>query len=368
MKKLGILLLFVLLLIGSFPHTAYAAEVPDFDQELTQYLNEISTVRGFEITKEMLEIYMAGVSQDFSDLTSIDEVRDYFGEVIHSDYSNLTNILDTYQLTMTELQQLFTNYGEELSDYVFLDELEFAVYFYITDSAPVVTGIPSSIEVPANTPGDSPVFKEAILTSLFTVLDLSDQEIEKLTDHMSSMEDYFSDPHFLTKLSILQNRLETLSDSNEQAMTKEQASQFADWFRDFSSLLRLQATFFELNNGTEIPLTLEEALLKGDFVTSDLKLVLYSAASEPLADVVLNQKQLEVLFGNLDTAAKELDSVIHEQTAAISGSSSLPRTEKGGKLPQTAVGYLPGAALGFMLLLSGLLLFKKAKNEKKKAQ
>ncbi len=366
MKKLGVLFLSLLLLIGTFPKAVYAAEVPDFNQVLTQYLNEISTVRGFEVTKEMLEASMDAVGQDFSDFKNIDEVRDYFGEVIQSDYGNLKSILDTYHLTLPELQQLLADYGEELTDYVFLDELDFAVYYYSTDSAPVVTGTPSDTEASAN----APVFDEATLMDFLTSIDLSDQEIQKLSDHMASMEDYFSDPLFLAKMKELQSRLEALSDINVQTMTNEQASLFADWFRDFFSLFQLQAKFSELKNGTETPLTIEDALQKGDFLTDDLKIVLSNTALSPLADIIIDHDQLKTLFSNLDLASEEFGSALHEteQMTTSSGTSSIPKTEKGGKLPKTAAAYLPGTALGLLLLITGGWLLKKAAYEKNKIQ
>ncbi len=160
MKKLGFLLLSLLVLISLHTGTADAAELPDFNQELEQYLDEISAIRGFEITKEMLVAAMDGVGQDFSELKNIDEVRNYFGEVIQSDYSNLKNILDTYQLTFTEVVQLLADYGEELNDYVFLDELEFAVYFYVTVSAPAVTEFPSDVKEPVHESEDVSVVDE----------------------------------------------------------------------------------------------------------------------------------------------------------------------------------------------------------------
>ncbi len=367
MKKLGVLVLFMVSLFGMLPKATYAAEAADFDREVIQYLDEISTIRGFEVTKEMLEDSMAAVSQDFSDLKSIDEVKNYFGEIIWSDYGNLRNLLDTYQLTLTELRQLLADYGEELNDYVFLDELEFAVYFYHTDSASVVTEAPAPTEVPRNTSADTPVYHEEMLAELLTLIDISEQDIQKLSNYMASKKDYFADPLFLVKMNKLQNQLETIAQISEGIMTEEQASLCTGWLSDFFTLLRLKAAFFELKDGSSIPLTIEKVLLKDDFLSGDLKLKLFSADSKPLADILLDHTLLEALLDNLDTVAKDFGTVLQsaEQTAALSAASSIPRTEKGGRLPKTEAGYIPGIVLGAMLLFSGLMLFKKAKHEKK---
>ncbi len=365
MKKVGVLLLSLLLLIGMMPHIAYATGAPDFDQELTQYLDEISTTRGLQITKEMLEASMSAVGQNFSDLKTIDEVKSYFGEVIQSDYGNLKDILDTYQLTMPELQQLLAGYGEELTDYIFLDELDFAVYYYSTDSASDTNADPTVTESPDVT---QPVFDEAMLSELLTTMDLSEQELQTLSDYMSSMEGYFSDPLFLSKMNVMQKRLAALSDINEETMTAEQAGLFADWFHDFFDLFRLQPAFYMLKDGEEIPLTIDEALQDKDFLSQDFKIVLYSSDSKLLADFVIDHHKLEALFGNLDTAAEEFGSAIDtaKQSVVTGKSVVVPKTIKGGKLPKTAANYLPGIVLGLAFLLTGLILYKKAEYEKKK--
>lgn len=357
MKKLGVILLCLLLLIGMLPQSAYAAQSPAFDQSLTQYLGEISTVRGFEVTKDMLEASMAEVGQDFSDFKTFDEVRTYFGEVIHSDYSNINHILEAYQLTMPGLEQLLADYGEALTDYIFIDDLEFAVYFYSNDSAPPTTEIS----------GEAPVFDEAVYAKLLASIDLTNQEIQNLTDYLGSMEEYFSDPIFLTNMNSMQKRLEALSEIKVETMTAEQAAQFASWFQDFFNLLRLHPTLAMIKDGKEIPLTISEAIQRTDFLSNNYKIALYSTDSKFLADFIIDQEKLGILFGNLDKAVDELGNVIGnaEQTDNSGKTISVPKTEKGGKLPKTAANDIPGALLGILLLLSGLFLYKKATNEKK---
>jgi len=47
MKKLGVILLSILLLVGLFPQLTIAAQNDNFEQELTQYLEELSNERGY---------------------------------------------------------------------------------------------------------------------------------------------------------------------------------------------------------------------------------------------------------------------------------------------------------------------------------
>ncbi len=133
MKKLNIILLAAALLFGMVPQTAMAEESSvsiGYDQELTQYLTEVSNERGFTVTKEDIEALLGSYGLDLSYFSSADEMRYSFGEVIKADYSNLDLIYYIYDLDLNSLTQLLANNGEELKDYLFLDQLDYAVYFY----------------------------------------------------------------------------------------------------------------------------------------------------------------------------------------------------------------------------------------------
>ena len=50
MKKMGAILLSFSLLIALFPQLTIAAQNTNFEQDLAQYLKEISEERGFDVT------------------------------------------------------------------------------------------------------------------------------------------------------------------------------------------------------------------------------------------------------------------------------------------------------------------------------
>lgn len=137
MKKAGVFLFIAIILITMYPQSASAAKTADFNKELKQYLTEVSTVRGYEVTKEDIEAILSTYSDSLKNYTTITELKEFLGEVIKADYSNLTYIYDAYELDQDSLKQLLLNNGEELTDYIYLNNLIFAVYFY-QDSKPVV--------------------------------------------------------------------------------------------------------------------------------------------------------------------------------------------------------------------------------------
>lgn len=130
MKKLGILLLASLMVVGVLPSAAFAAESTTNNLDLTNYLNEVSTTRGFDVSKEDIDLSLADYGMTTDDFNTVDEIKNYLGEVINADLINLNSIYENYELDQTTLPQLLNEYGEELNDYVFLNNLDYALDLY----------------------------------------------------------------------------------------------------------------------------------------------------------------------------------------------------------------------------------------------
>lgn len=137
MKKAGVFLIIAVMLITMFPQFASAAKTADFTKELKQYLTEVSTERGYEVTKEDIEAVLSSYSDSLNNYKTIKDLKEFLGEVIKADYSNLTYVYETYELDQDSLNLLLQDNGEELTDYIYLNDLIFTVYFY-QDSKPVV--------------------------------------------------------------------------------------------------------------------------------------------------------------------------------------------------------------------------------------
>ncbi len=133
MKKLGLILITLSMLLGLLPTTAMAAEVNTFDQKLALYLEEVSTARGFDVSKADIEKSLATYEMTLADFQSIDDMKSLLGEVIKADLSNLTSIYEAYGLNQETLTQELNEYGEELKDYIYLSDLDMALSFYTED-------------------------------------------------------------------------------------------------------------------------------------------------------------------------------------------------------------------------------------------
>jgi processed acidic surface protein len=133
MKKLGAIILTLSLLLGLYPQTVVAGKSTEFELELTQYLTEISTERGFEVTKDDILSSLAFFDLDLEYFNTIDELRTYLGEVIKADLSNLNSLYEDYSLAEDTLSQILRENGEELNDYIFLGDLNFSLLFYTDD-------------------------------------------------------------------------------------------------------------------------------------------------------------------------------------------------------------------------------------------
>lgn len=130
MKKLWAILVSFALLISLFPQLASAAPSKNFEQELTKYLKEVSLVRGFEVTKDDIETSLSFYDESIKNFESIGDLKEALGEVIKADLSNLNAIYEDYNLTNESLNNLLQENGEELDDYIFIWDLDEAVYFF----------------------------------------------------------------------------------------------------------------------------------------------------------------------------------------------------------------------------------------------
>lgn len=136
MRKIGVFLLSLAMLVGLIPQTAFAAQDAEFEQEYSQYLSDVSSERGFEVTREDVEESLATYELSLEDVSSVESLNSVLGKVIASDNSNLGLIYASFGLTYDSLTQLLNEHGEELSDYVYLNNLLWAVNYYITGDEP----------------------------------------------------------------------------------------------------------------------------------------------------------------------------------------------------------------------------------------
>lgn len=259
------------------------------------------------------------------------------------DAINLQELMDRFGFTSEkELEEFLQNYSDSLSNYDFIEDLESSLVFYteMDDYEPELDG-------------------------LFTELGLTDEEVERLIAHLETLD--FEDPAFEQKLTQLSDRMmamEEFESANE--LTAEQIAEVLDIYSDMIDLFELRTAYFFVKDGQKTAVSLATLMTLESTKGADLLIEIYNLKDVFLADVLLTAD----MFGSdliVDTG-KDLGAV--ETIIATPSVAQKPvvvpatQTLKGAKLPATASGFAAQAMFGFVLLLSGLALFRRFKVEK----
>lgn len=133
MRKWSAIVLVSLLLVIGLPQITEASQGKDFDKNLQTYLQEISKVRGFEVTISDIEFSLGFYEMNLGDFADVAELKEFLGEVIQKDGSNLEAIYEDYSISAAELEALLKEYGESLDDYVFVDDIWISAGFYLEE-------------------------------------------------------------------------------------------------------------------------------------------------------------------------------------------------------------------------------------------
>lgn len=472
MKKLGAILLSFSLLIGLFPQLTIAAQNTKFEQELTQYLKEVSKERGFEVTKEDIEASLASYEDSIENYDSVEEMSDFLGEVIKADLSNLDYIYEEYELDEEKLHQLLIENGEEINDYIFLDDLDTAVYFYTEDGVferdqyfeqdlvEYLTKVSEErgFEVTKEDVEASLAIYEANIEEFETVEDLSDflgevikedhsnldyfyenyeldkqalfqlleengedindyvyiddldnavwlysedallpgmdeeiaedllpifqeeidltaEELQRIEDHLMSLEEHLSNPETLERLDELANRMIAFEDFDVAAeLTAEQMAEIASMYEELLSIFKLEAVYSLVKGGSETPLSLMDLMKLEELKGANLKVVFYSTDGQFLADLIVTGEMVDsetvIETGEqIEKSAEEVTKTVAQPSVAkpekqknITQKKPQYKTVKGAKLPKTASDYIPNALFGLFIVLAGILMYRKVRN------
>ncbi len=100
-------------------------------KSLDVYLKEISIERGFTITKEDIEFSLSLYDSYLEEFDTVEDLKEFLGDVIRKDGNNLKQIYDDYDIDQAALEETLNEFGETLEDYVFLDDLEMNIGFYL---------------------------------------------------------------------------------------------------------------------------------------------------------------------------------------------------------------------------------------------
>jgi processed acidic surface protein len=391
LKRLLSVLLAVTLTLGLIPITAFA-QIDSQDQEFQNFLQEIG------MSEDEFLTYLEDM-HDFTlaDFDSVSELKDYLGPLV--DESNLQDLLDRFELTKQELEDLLAENGTSLDEYIFYDDLYFDVYElqYQEELTPITDESlqqlldayefesKEELEKFLNKYDDSIENYEniedleaavAVLVSqegkdeIINILDkfgLSLDESKKLADYSMNI---FEDPNadvedFYTKLEDIANRLIAFREfDSTDDLSADEIAEILDVWNDLLNLFELKTEFYLTKDGKTTPLSVESLLKMDSTNGADLKIKIFSKDGEFLADMVITAE----MFGSdfLDETGenlKQTEQIVKEvsKVATKLPEKALKRTVKGGKLPNTASDYLPNALGGLAIAAAGIILFRRMK-------
>lgn len=391
MKRLLSVLLAVTLTLGLIPITAFA-QIDSQDQEFQNFLQEIG------MSEDEFLTYLEDM-HDFTlaDFDSVSELKDYLGPLV--DESNLQDLLDRFELTKQELEDMLAENGTSLDEYIFYDDLYFDVYElqYQEELTPVTDESlqqllddyefesKEELEKFLNKYDDSIENYEniedlevavAVLVSqegkdeIINILDkfgLSLDESKKLANYSMNI---FEDPNadvedFYTKLEDIANRLMAFREfDSTDDLSADEIAEILDVWNDLLNLFELKTEFYLTKDGKTTPLSVESLLKMDSTNGADLKIKIFSKEGEFLADMVITAE----MFGSdfLDETGenlKQTEQIAKEVSKAATKlpEKALKRTVKGGKLPNTASDYLPNALGGLAIAAAGIILFRRMK-------
>lgn len=391
LKRLLSVLLAVTLTLGLIPITAFA-QIDSQDQEFQNFLQEIG------MSEDEFLTYLEDM-HDFTlaDFDSVSELKDYLGPLV--DESNLQDLLDRFELTKQELEDMLAENGTSLDEYIFYDDLYFDVYElqYQEELTPITDESlqqlldayefesKEELEKFLNKYDDSIENYEniedleatvAVLVSqegkdeIINILDkfgLSLDESKKLANYSMNI---FEDPNadvedFYTKLEDIANRLMAFREfDSTDDLSADEIAEILDVWNDLLNLFELKTEFYLTKDGKTTPLSVESLLKMDSTNGADLKIKIFSKDGEFLADMVITAE----MFGSdfLDETGenlKQTEQIAKEvsKVATKLPEKALKRTVKGGKLPNTASDYLPNALGGLAIAAAGIILFRRMK-------
>jgi processed acidic surface protein len=333
-KKYIALLTIFALVLSLFPSVSFAAVD---EQELADYLSEISEERGIEVTKEDLEDYiMEYYGEDLTFFESVGDLSDSLGPVIQADYSNLDSIYNDFDLDQASLIALLDENGETLDNYIFIEDLYFDVSFFLEPEV------------------------DSGFDEMFSELDLTEQELEALFEHFITLEEKLTQPEIEKRLMELADRMMAFEDfESVDELTEEQIAEFLAISQEMLNIFELQPKFALTNGKDTKPLSLRELLfLKEMNKGYKLLIELYDLNGKLILDMKLTPEMIGAkIIQETGEDLKEVPKVMDK--IEIINDAPRHKTVKGAKLPNTASDYGTNALVGFAVVLMGCLIFRR---------
>lgn len=240
------------------------------------------------------------------------------------DDNNLQNLLETYGFkTKEELEQYLNSFDDSIENYKYIEDLEFAVELYQTDG--------QALEE---------------IGELFDSIGLTEEEIEKLFVYFEGLD---FDEDALLELSERMIALEEFE--NVEELTAEQIAELLSIFNDFQNIFQIQTKFYLVKDGVKTDISIESLMKMTSSEGYDLLIEIYSTNGDFLLDVLFTAD----MFGS--EIIVETGKDLQKAEEIITNNKVVSKTVKGGKLPNTDSNYIDNILIGFGFILIGAFMF-----------
>lgn len=334
-RLIGVVLaLFMVLGFSSTPASAAIDE-----SELNAYLQEVSAERGWTtLTAEEFNDYLNTYSlmeDGVNEFETLDEMKEYLGEVILADLSNIEPLNELYE---TDVVKLLEENDDSVENYLYIDDLDFAVMEYIGYDWE-----------------DEEMFDEEFLGFLAETFGLTGEEIDRLVAHMEMLDEELSKPENEAKLEEIALRMMEFEEfESVKELSDDQVAELLYLTKELMTMLQLDAEIYLLDEaGKETAISFKDLMFMEDMKGYSVLIELYSAADgEFLADFILTADMFNSEI--ITDTGKE----IKETPAA--GKTIPAKTVNGAKLPKTAGYHADYMILGAGMLALGLWVRRRA--------
>ncbi|MCX8045626.1 MAG: processed acidic surface protein [Anoxybacillus gonensis] len=280
------------------------------EEALRQYVQDIGW------TMDDLTRYLAKWNMTIDDFSSLEALKKQLGTPITPD--RLDALLQRYHMTQEEAEALLGQFGEQLQQYTFIEDLAYALSFY-RDRYDAMQA----------------------MTDILATIGLTENEIRRLFERtpMSAKQ----------TLDRLDEQMQTLvlRDPTAPLTKKEREAMLAFW-NEWLSLYRLQAKVYEVNEQGRQPISFEQI----ETTTAPVVMEWYDEQGNIVADIYIPSERI-----NASVLIDASEQLAHIGKMALDLESGLLVA----RMPKTASSYGNNILIGIGLLVVSLLLWRKKK-------
>ena len=336
-------------------------ESKDWDLEYFEFVDELGTplteesiepiLTDYDLTREELNELLVEYGdieegQDVLDseyLIFSEEVYEYVGYYLGGEFGtpindeNLQELVEKYGFaSFDELEEYLQQFDESIDHYEFIEDLDLTVDYYMNGGAEL----------------------EAEIDELFLSMDLTEEEMDRLLEHFLTV--YEENPDFEDQLYTLSERMMAFEEfDSADDLTAEQIAELLDISNDMLDILQVDVKYYLVKDGVKKPLSVQSMMTMTSTDGADLLIELYNKQGDFLADIILTNE----MFGSdiIKETGKDLQEAeqIVKEAPVKTATKAVEKTVKGGKLPNTASDYLQNTIIGLVIVLAGVVCFRR---------